>query len=149
MGVFAIVVLNTTFGALYVLTKIRQYNSNLWLNLSEFILCALNGIFMLMMACMMLSAVNTIKRITYENSKDPNNRIVTLHLIMIFSAFLGMTTLWTLFGVAWFKEYEETGETKEAGRETRTVGILAGNIGNFIAELVLLYIFWGFGIGLD
>ena len=92
-GVFAIAILNTAFGALYVLTKIRQYGSNLGLNLTELILCILNGIFLLMMACMMLSAVNTIKRITFANSKDPNIRTVTLHLIMVFAAFTGIPGL--------------------------------------------------------
>ena len=67
---------------------------------------------------------------------------------MIFSAFIGMATMWTLFGIAWFKEYEEANQTKEAGRRTRTIGILSGNIGTFVAQLVLLYMFWGYGIGI-
>ena len=101
---------------------------------------------MLIMGAMMLNAVNIINRISHKNSKDPNDCIVALHLVMIFFAFAGAITMWTLFAVAWYADYLKHDPDSVPGRETREYGILVGNIGLFIATLVLLYIFWGYGV---
>lgn len=145
MGVIIIVLLNSFFATFYVLTKVLNYDRYIF-NLIELMLCGLNGVFLLLMACMMLSAVNTIRRITYKNSKDPNTKSITLHLIMVFTAFAGMTTMWIIFTIAKLHDFKKS---KYNAIELRTIGILVGNIGSFIAMLVLLYMFWGFGIGIN
>ena len=148
LGVIAIVVLNTAFGAFYVLTKLKRYQL-IELDITELVLCALNGVFLLLMSCMMLNAVNTIKRITYQNVRNPNNLTITLHLVMVFSAFVGMAALWTLFCFAKLRDANGTNEAKLSGRKLRTIGILIGNVGWFISFTTLLYMFWGFGIGIN
>ena len=141
-----IVVINAAFGTLYVLTKAKEFRLVLWLNLVEFLMCAANGIYLLIMAAMMLNAVNTINRITQRNSKDPNNRLIVLHLIMIFFSFTGVCTMWTLFAAAWYSDYRKEDTVTRSSRDTRATGVLIGNVCLFIATLVLLYVFWGYGL---
>lgn len=63
LGILTIVVLNSSFGTLFVLTKIADYDTEAT-NLAQLTLCILNGVFMFVMACMLFSGVNTIRRIT-------------------------------------------------------------------------------------
>ena len=99
LGILTMVLLNSCFGTLFVLTKIRDYDT-MATNLVQLSLCVLNGVFMLVMAFMLLSGVNTIQRIAKLNAKDPNYFTFKLHLIMIFSAFIGCSAVWTLYGIA-------------------------------------------------
>ena len=149
IGIFMIVVLNSAFGILYVLTKVQELRLNLWLNLIMFVLCGINAVYLLIIACMMLKAVVTITRVSQRNSKDPNDRLIALHLVMIFFAFTGMCTMWSLFAAAWYMDYRRHDPNKYAGGDMRATGVLIGNVGSFLATLVLLYVFWGYGVSLE
>ena len=149
IGIFLIVVLNSGFGILYVLTKVQELKLKLWLNIIMFILCGINAVYLLLIACIMLRAVATINRVSQRNSKDPNDKLIALHLVMIFCAFTGMVAMWSLYAAAWYLDYKMHDPSKNAGGDMRATGVLIGNIGSFLATLVLLYVFWGYGVNLE